>query len=109
MIATRIQRVSLCVVLTCFALGAIGCSGGGEANIAVNKAKKGGLWGMRLMSPAFTSSGTLDQKYTADGGQNVSPPLKWNAGPNNVVEYAIIVEDGDRKMIVETPAGLTNV
>ena len=34
----------------------------------------------------------IPEKYTADGG-NISPPLQWNHGPENVVEYAIIVED----------------
>lgn len=92
MITTKFRRWSPCIALACFALGAIGC--GGEGSIAVNKDKKGGLWGMRISSPAFKSDGTLDAKHTADG-QNISPPLKWNAGPNGTVEYAIIVEDAD--------------
>ena len=94
MIASNFRRVSLCVALACFAFSA-GCESG-EGSIAVNKAKKGGLWGMKIQSSAFTSGGQLPQKYTADG-DNISPPLKWNTGTEHIVEYVIILQDGDAK------------
>ncbi len=47
---------------------------------------------MKVTSSAFKDGEMIPKKYTADG-ENVSPPLKWNHGPNGVVQYVVVVED----------------
>lgn len=49
-----------------------------------------------LRSPAFVAGGPIPKRYaSADGGENVSPPLQWDVGPEGVKSYALIVEDPD--------------
>ncbi len=67
-----------------------GCSH--EDILAMNQTKSGGLWGLRVTSTAFKDGEMIPKKYTADG-ENVSPPLKWNHGPDGVVQYVVVVED----------------
>lgn len=49
-----------------------------------------------LRSPAFESGGAIPKRYaSADGAENISPPLAWDAAPEGVKSYVLIVEDPD--------------
>ncbi len=45
-------------------------------------------------SPRDTTPGTLDGKFTADGG-NISPNLSWTRGPAGTQSYAVLAEGVD--------------
>lgn len=49
---------------------------------------------MQLQSSAFLFGGTIPAKYTCDG-DNISPPLTWDAPPSGTVSFVLIVEDPD--------------
>jgi len=80
-------------VTACLLLGlASGCNSSHEDILAMNQPKSGGLWALRVTSSAFKDGEMIPAKYTADG-DDVSPPLKWNHGPDGVVQYVVVVED----------------
>jgi hypothetical protein len=47
-----------------------------------------------LTSPAFEAGSTIPTDHTCDG-KDVSPPLRWDGVPEDVVSYALIVDDPD--------------
>jgi Raf kinase inhibitor-like YbhB/YbcL family protein len=47
---------------------------------------------LRVTSPAFSSGSSLDERYTQNG-ENLSPPLEWNRGPNGTQSYVVLAED----------------
>jgi len=49
---------------------------------------------MYLHSPAFLTGSTIPFQYTCDG-DNLSPPLSWDAPPDGTVSFALILEDHD--------------
>ncbi|BAZ12189.1 PEBP family protein [Calothrix sp. NIES-4071] len=49
---------------------------------------------MEIRSPAFFLGATIPFKYTCDG-DNISPPLQWEAPPNGTKSFALIVDDID--------------
>ena len=49
---------------------------------------------LSVTSPTFVFNGTLPTRYTADG-IGISPPLEWDAVPQGVGSFAILVEDAD--------------
>lgn len=49
---------------------------------------------MNLSSTAFDDGHALPVRYTCDG-DNVSPPLRWNAAPSPTKSFALICEDPD--------------
>jgi Raf kinase inhibitor-like YbhB/YbcL family protein len=49
---------------------------------------------LALTSPAFADGATVPKRYTADG-DNVSPPLTWNDGPDGTECFALLCEDPD--------------
>lgn len=49
---------------------------------------------MQLQSSAFKATGTIPQKYTCEG-QDVSPPLSWDAPPEGTQSLALIADDPD--------------
>lgn len=58
-------------------------------------AKPGGeIMEIKLTSPAFEGGGMIPPKYTADG-EDVSPPLKWDAVPEGTKSLALINDDPD--------------
>lgn len=67
---------------------------------------------LRLTSDAFENAQPLPAKHTCDG-QNVSPPLRWTAGPAKTQGYALVVNDVDARgdfvhwVVSGIPAGQT--
>jgi Raf kinase inhibitor-like YbhB/YbcL family protein len=49
---------------------------------------------MEMRSPAFFIGNTIPFKYTCDG-DNISPPLQWEAPPPGTKSFALILEDLD--------------
>ena len=47
-----------------------------------------------IPSPRDTTPGTLDARFTADGG-NISPSLSWTRGPAGTQTYAVVMEGID--------------
>jgi Raf kinase inhibitor-like YbhB/YbcL family protein len=52
---------------------------------------------MKLQSPAFPADGSIPAKYTCDG-QDISPPLSWDAPPAATKSLALICDDPDAPM-----------
>ena len=68
---------------------------------------------LRLTSSAFTDGGMIPAKYTCDG-ENISPPLAWEPGPDGTAAWVLIVEDPDARMwvhwlVVDLPAEVTSL
>ncbi len=68
-----------------------------------------------LTSPAFSSEGTMPDRYTCEGA-DVSPPLEWANAPEGTQEFALICEDPDASggtfvhwLLYGVPAGLTEL
>lgn len=53
---------------------------------------------MEIRSPAFFIGSTIPFKYTCDG-DNISPPLRWEAPPPGTNSFALIVSDIDKPNI----------
>jgi Raf kinase inhibitor-like YbhB/YbcL family protein len=49
---------------------------------------------LSVTSTAFGAGKTIPKQYTGEG-KDVSPPLKWTAGPKNTKSFALSVEDPD--------------
>ena len=49
---------------------------------------------MELLSSAFDPGGRIPPIHTADG-DNISPPLHWQAAPAATLTYALILDDPD--------------
>ena len=76
------------------ALAAVAGCGNADRKLASNSELSGGLFSLRVTSPAFVDAQAIPAKYTADG-ENISPPLQWTGGPTGTTGYVIIVEDPD--------------
>lgn len=68
----------------------VSCSGGDsepmlQEEVAVN---------IEVTSPAFTEGATIPVEHTCDG-EDISPPLKWKALPDNTKSIALISDDPD--------------
>jgi Raf kinase inhibitor-like YbhB/YbcL family protein len=60
--------------------------------------KKGGnVMEIKVTSSAFTEGGMIPSKYTCDG-QDISPPLEWDAVPEGAKSIALISDDPDAPM-----------
>src|SRR5947209_1211115 len=92
----RVNRSAVMTMAAVVALivSATGCSNQGK--IAFYAPEVGGLQALHVSSSAFESEGAIPKEYTADG-RDVSPPLKWTAGPDQTQQFVIIVEDPDAK------------
>jgi Raf kinase inhibitor-like YbhB/YbcL family protein len=55
---------------------------------------------LRLVSPAFTSGGTLPDEYTCDG-LGESPPLAWTGAPPGTAAFSLVEQDMDVKVGAE--------
>lgn len=49
---------------------------------------------LQVRSPAFEAGGVIPQKYACNG-ENISPPLAWEPGPQGTRSIALIVDDPD--------------
>ncbi|MEH2076500.1 MAG: YbhB/YbcL family Raf kinase inhibitor-like protein [Nostoc sp.] len=49
---------------------------------------------MEIRSPAFFIGNTIPFKYTCDG-DNISPPIHWEAAPQETKSFALILDDPD--------------
>jgi len=49
---------------------------------------------IKVTSPAFEDGGMIPQQYTCDG-DNISPPLNWEAVPAGTKSLALIMDDPD--------------
>ena len=49
---------------------------------------------IKVSSPAFQDGGMIPNRYTC-GGDNISPPLSWEALPDGTKSLALIVDDPD--------------
>lgn len=69
----------------------------------------------QLSSPALSAGETVPKAYTCHG-QDISPPLNWNRGPQGTGSYAVVLEDPDAPgglfihwAIVNIPPTVTNL
>jgi Raf kinase inhibitor-like YbhB/YbcL family protein len=76
--------------------GTAGSSTGGTAGAAGGGGSAGAA-AFELTSTAYTEGGAIPEKYECQtgGGENVSPPLAWTAGPSGTQSYAIVMRDLD--------------
>lgn len=78
---------------------ATGGSGGSTGGAAGSSGSGGsaGAAAFELSSSAYNEGDTIPDKYECQngGGENVSPPLAWTAGPVGTQSYAIIMRDLD--------------
>lgn len=49
---------------------------------------------MEVKSPAFLTGNLIPAQYTCDG-EDISPPLQWDAPPPGAKSFALVVEDPD--------------
>jgi len=49
---------------------------------------------IQVRSPAFEEGGMIPQRYACDG-EDVSPPLTWESGPEGTKSIALICDDPD--------------
>ena len=49
---------------------------------------------IKISSPAFQEGGMIPERYTCDG-DDISPPLNWEAVPEETRSIALIVDDPD--------------
>jgi Raf kinase inhibitor-like YbhB/YbcL family protein len=49
---------------------------------------------IKISSPAFQEGGMIPERYTCDG-DDISPPLSWEAIPEGAKSLALIVDDPD--------------
>jgi Raf kinase inhibitor-like YbhB/YbcL family protein len=69
-----------------------------ETALATEPAKKGGPnMEIKITSPVFENNGLIPAKYTCDGN-DISPPLKWDAVPQGTKSIALICDDPDAPM-----------
>lgn len=54
---------------------------------------------MQLSSAAFEEGGQIPPRYTCDG-EDVSPPVSWDAVPAGTAELALVMDDPDARGFV---------
>ena len=59
--------------------------------------KGGNTMEIKVTSTAFTEGGMIPPKYTCDG-EDISPPLQWDAVPDGAKSIALISDDPDAPM-----------
>ena len=56
--------------------------------------REGNVATIQVRSPAFQEGGMIPQRYTCDG-EDISPPLSWESGPEGTKSIALICDDPD--------------
>jgi Raf kinase inhibitor-like YbhB/YbcL family protein len=94
-----VATVSACIAASgmCAIAGETGSNGSktdsGESKTGAGKDVKQTKV-LTVTSTAFGAERIIPKRYTGDG-KDVSPPLKWSAGPSGTKCYALSVEDPD--------------
>jgi Raf kinase inhibitor-like YbhB/YbcL family protein len=60
-------------------------------------AQQGEITQIRVTSTAFDDGGMIPPRYTCDG-DDISPPLRWDAAPDGTRSIALIADDPDAPM-----------
>ena len=80
----QIWAVSVVGLLT---MGSVlGCASQAEPTASMN---------LTVRSPAFAANSRIPLQFTSQGGDSMSPPLRWSQGPPGTRSFAIIVDDPD--------------
>lgn len=66
----------------------------GQAELRDSNSNQEAVPSMKLESRAFTANATIPQQYTCDG-QDLSPPLQWDAPPPGTQSLVLITDDPD--------------
>lgn len=87
-------------------------SSSGENDAGADTAEPAEPLPFALTSSAFADGDPLPVKYSC-GGDNVSPPLEWTAGPEGTKSYTIVFVDTDNGLthsaIYDIPADVTSL
>jgi phosphatidylethanolamine-binding protein (PEBP) family uncharacterized protein len=54
-----------------------------------------------ITSPAFVDQGEIPIRYTCEG-EDVSPPLEWTDPPAGTESFALIIDDPDATISLQT-------
>jgi Raf kinase inhibitor-like YbhB/YbcL family protein len=76
--------------------------------LAVKLLETGSKPSLKLVSSSFNNDQPIPLKHSSYG-QNISPPLDWNEGPDGTVSYVIIADDPDAKPTLVNHWALYNV
>ncbi len=88
------MRASVVLLVCAAGLAMAGCGAGPTATQSPAPAPGATVGVLTLTSPAFPAGGEIPRKYTCDG-ENISPPLAWDAPPLGTQSLALIMEDPD--------------
>ena len=88
MLKNIIATVAVSILLFC------SCKNGEQAD---SEAVGGKKMEIKITSPAFEDGGLIPAKYTCDGA-DISPPLQWDAVPEETKSIALICDDPDAPM-----------
>ncbi len=72
---------------------------------------------LAVQSPAFEPGGTIPPLFSAEEGENISPPVAWEEGPEGTQSYVLLMEDPDAAenppfvhwLIYNIPAAVTKL
>lgn len=84
----RCRLRSSLVLIGLIGLLLLGCGGAPDVEIPETSQP------MQLQSAAFSAESTIPQKYTCDG-QDMSPPLSWDAPPEGTQSLTLMADDPD--------------
>ncbi len=65
-----------------------------SSEVADCSAEGGERMEIKITSPAFENGGLIPAKYTCDG-DDISPPLRWDAVPEDTKSIALVSDDPD--------------
>lgn len=93
-------RIAWIVLIACASLAA--CTGAADTESTMSQTMPippetpgpDELGPFRLTSTAFAEGGTIPRRFTCDG-EDVSPPLRWDAQPDGTQSLALVVVDPD--------------
>jgi Raf kinase inhibitor-like YbhB/YbcL family protein len=89
---TRVVKATLGLI-TILTVGLLSCRNSGDDNMAKTTMQMD-VEAMQVLSSAFKEEEMIPRQYTCDG-EDISPPLSWEAGPEATQSIALIVDDPD--------------